>query len=83
MTNGQAFSTLLQIQRSNPELSAVVQSVMDYITDLSAVAGLASDNLTLAARELPRNPVIQQNAGIVSDTLATLITPSPSHGEDI
>lgn len=83
MNNGQAFAALLRIKRSNPEHGELVESVMDYITDLAVAADLAGDNLALAARQLQNDRIIPHNARIVANQLDELISRGPSHGNDI
>jgi hypothetical protein len=83
MTNGQAFAALIAIKRANPEHSESIEAVMNYIGELAYVAGLASGNLSIAARKLADDQIIPHNAGIAARKLDALIAPRPSHGGDL
>lgn len=83
MTNGQAFAALIAIKRAHPEHSESIEAVMQYISELAYVAGLASENLTIAARKLADDEIVPHNARVAASKLDALLTPAPSHGGDI
>ena len=83
MTDAQAFSTLAQIARANPEHKAAAEAVMAYISELRFTAEMAADTLTSAAIKLPMDRVIPHNAGVVARRMEELTERSPSHGNDI
>jgi hypothetical protein len=83
MHQGQVFAKLIAIQKQHPETTDVVDAVMKYVTELGVVAGLATETLSMAARELPDHRIVAHNAGLIEDRLAALMPPVVSHGGDL
>lgn len=81
MNNGQAFESLLKIQRTSPEHTDAAEALMQYVTELAAAAALAASNLRQAA--MGHNENTAHNARVIDGMLDKLILKSPSHGGDI
>lgn len=82
MNSGQAYAILISVQREHPDLHESLESVMDYIAQLSVVADLARDNLNLAARKLRDDQIIPHNAELIDAQLDALLPARLSHGAD-
>lgn len=81
MTNGQAFAALIAIKLANPEHAEAAESLMKYISDLVYVAGLASENLNMAARRLTDDQIIQHNAHVAASKLDALCPAAAGDGD--
>lgn len=81
MTNGQDFAALIAIKRANPEHAEAAEAVMKYISELVYVAGLASENLNMAARKLTDDQIIPHNARVAASKLDALCPAAGGDGD--
>ncbi|CAI9912222.1 TPA: hypothetical protein L4F62_006023 [Pseudomonas aeruginosa] len=81
MNNLQATTALVKMFRKHPELESEAMAVVDFIAELTALAVLASNNLSIAARELKDHQIIPHNAQVVSDKLEALYDNGRGEGD--